>query len=68
MEKNLVSLIAPFYNGEKYLERFLKSVLSQTYYNVQFILVNDGSTDNSYDIVKKFEDELDKKFSEFIYS
>lgn len=67
MEKNLVSLIAPFYNGEKYLERFLKSVLSQTYYNVQFILVNDGSTDNSYDIVKKFEDELDKKFSEFIY-
>ena len=62
-----MSLIAPFYNGEKYLERFIKSVLSQTYNHIQFILINDGSTDNSYNIIKKYKKDLNEKFDEFIY-
>lgn len=65
--QNLVSLISPFYNAESFLERFLDSVLAQTYTNLQFILVNDGSTDNSNTIVDRFRPELEKKFAEFVY-
>ena len=58
MKSNIVTLIAPFYNAEDYLERFLISLLGQTYINVQVILVNDGSDDNSDDVVKRYTDCL----------
>ncbi len=67
LNKNLVSMIVPIYNGEKYLHRFLKSVISQTYDNVQLILVNDGSTDCSDSIIKSYACELKDKFTEYIY-
>lgn len=53
----LVSIIIPVYNVEKYLERCILSVINQTYSNLEIILVNDGSTDNS----AKLCDELAKK-------
>lgn len=43
----LVSVIVPIYNVEDYLEECLQSIIEQTYYNLQIILVDDGSTDNS---------------------
>lgn len=42
-----VSVIVPIYNGEKYIDRCCKSLLSQTYKNTEFILVDDGSVDNT---------------------
>lgn len=57
----LVSIIVPIYNVEKYLERCLDSILNQTYENIQVLLVNDGATDSSRAIAKKFEDR-DKRF------
>ncbi|MBX2959492.1 MAG: glycosyltransferase family 2 protein [Flavobacteriales bacterium] len=51
---NLVSIITPFYNTEKYLSRCIESVLKQSYINIQFILIDDGSTDNGYAIAKKY--------------
>ncbi len=45
--KNLISVIIPIYNTSKHLPRCLDSVLAQTYTNLQIILVDDGSTDNS---------------------
>ena len=45
-----VSIISPCYNGERYLNRFFDSLLIQNYKNVEFIFVDDGSTDNT----KKF--------------
>ena len=53
----LISVIVPIYNSEKYLERCVKSIQSQTYFNLEIILVNDGSTDNSLSLCKKFECE-----------
>lgn len=50
-----VSVIVPIYNVEKYLERCLKSIINQTYKNLEIILVNDGSPDNSLVICEKYK-------------
>ena len=55
--KPLISIIIPVYNLEKYIETCVRSLLCQTYSNIEIILVNDGSTDNSGVIC----DELSKK-------
>lgn len=52
----LVSVIIPMYNVEKYIDECIKSVINQTYKNLEIILINDGSTDNSYDICKKYSE------------
>lgn len=49
----LVSVIIPVYNGEKYLEEAIQSVLNQSYHPLDFILVDDGSEDGSARIAKK---------------
>lgn len=49
-----VSVIVPVYNSEKVLERCISSILAQTYNNIEIILVNDGSTDNSGDICNSY--------------
>lgn len=57
----MISVIVPIYNVSKYLEDCLQSILSQEYKDFEVLCINDGSTDNSADIVRKFE-ELDKRF------
>lgn len=47
----MISLILNVYNGEKYIDKCITSILSQTYNNFEFIIVNDGSTDNTKDII-----------------
>ncbi len=56
----LISVIVPIYNMEKYLEACLDSILSQTYENIEIILVDDGSTDKSAEICRKYA-EIDKR-------
>lgn len=53
----LVTVIIAVYNGEKYLSECIESVLNQTYKNLEIILVNDGSTDGSAEIIKKYEEK-----------
>ncbi|MBT8812006.1 glycosyltransferase family 2 protein [Lactobacillus delbrueckii subsp. bulgaricus] len=53
MESDLVSIIIPVYNCENYIEGCLDSVSHQSYHNLEIIVVNDGSTDNSGKIVKR---------------
>lgn len=55
-----ISVIIPVYNVESYLKRCIESVLKQSYSNLEVILVNDGSTDNSGDICNQFS-LLDKR-------
>ena len=50
----LISVIIPVYNAEKYLRKCLDSVLNQTYKNLEIIAVNDGSTDNSLQILNDY--------------
>ena len=50
----LVSIIVPVYNAAAYLERCVKSILQQTYAHIQLILVNDGSTDDSLAICRRY--------------
>ena len=50
-----VSVIVPIYNSEDVLDRCINSILNQTYRNIEIILINDGSTDKSINIMKKYE-------------
>lgn len=52
-EESLISIIVPVYNAEKYVHRCLKSIISQTYKNLEIIVVNDGSTDGTGDIINQ---------------
>jgi len=56
MSNRLVSIIIPIYNAEKYLEQCLDSVVNQTYKNLEIICINDGSKDDSLEILKKYTD------------
>ena len=52
--EDLVSIIIPVYNTEEYLAECLESLILQTYRNIEIILINDGSTDNSLSICKEY--------------
>ncbi|MBP3707033.1 MAG: glycosyltransferase family 2 protein [Clostridia bacterium] len=62
-KKRLVSIIIPAYNAEKYLQRCLESVVNQTYKNIEIIIVNDGSTDNTESIIIRYQ----KKYKSIKY-
>ena len=57
-----ISIIVPIYNAEKYLNKCIKSLINQTKENLEFILVNDGSTDSSEEIIKNYKDKRIKYF------
>jgi len=60
-EKNkpLISIITAVYNNEKYLEESIKSLQSQKYKNFEHIILDGGSTDNTLNIIRKYEDKID---------
>lgn len=60
----LITIIVPIYNMEKYLEKCLQSLCNQTYHNTEIILVNDGSSDGSAAICEKYR-QLDRRISVF---
>ena len=51
----MISIIIPVYNTSKYLHRCLDSILNQTFCDFELILINDGSTDNSLEILREYE-------------
>jgi putative colanic acid biosynthesis glycosyltransferase len=59
-----ISIVTVVYNGEKFLEKTIQSVLSQTYKNIEYIIIDGGSTDGTLDIIKRYEDKIDYWVSE----
>ena len=57
MKNQLLSVVMPVYNGEKYLKKAIDSILDQTYHNFEFIIINDGSTDRTAQILDNVKDE-----------
>lgn len=56
-QATLISIVIPVYNASQYLNECIDSILVQTYQNFEIILVDDGSTDNSIEIIKSYKDE-----------
>ena len=64
MNNELISIVVPIYNAEKYLEQCIDSILNQSYKNIEVLLVNDGSIDNSKEIIDKYE-KIDNRIKVF---
>ncbi|MDO9000765.1 MAG: glycosyltransferase family 2 protein [Bacteroidota bacterium] len=56
MDSPLVTILMPVYNADFFLKRAMDSILEQTYSNIEFLIINDGSTDNSLSIIKSYSD------------
>ncbi len=59
-----VSILIPLYNSEKYIDETLNSALNQTWENIEIIVVDDGSSDSSLEIAKKYESDVVKVYSQ----
>lgn len=67
MAKDLCTIIIPAFNHETYIAECLESIISQTYNNIELIIINDGSTDNTEKVIKYYEDTLKRRFTNYIY-
>ncbi len=63
-DKPLVSIITAIFNGKKAIEKTIQSVLNQTYDNIEYIIIDGGSTDGTLDIIKNYEAKIDYWLSE----
>lgn len=59
-----VSIITVVYNGEKYIEECIKSVLSQTYKDIEYLLIDGNSTDRTFSVAQKYQSQIDILISE----
>lgn len=64
-ELPLVSIAIPCYNHEKYVEETIQSVIDQDYKNIELIVIDDGSTDNSVEVIQKMKLACEERFSRF---
>ena len=57
MDSNIkFSVIVPLYNKANYIKKTITSILNQTYFNFEIIIIDDGSTDNSLEVVREIKD------------
>lgn len=61
MDKELISIIVPIYNGEKFIKRIYNNIINQSYKPIELILVNDGSTDESQKLIENTVKGHDQK-------
>ncbi|NQZ78099.1 MAG: glycosyltransferase family 2 protein [Ekhidna sp.] len=64
MNNPLLSVIMPVFNGEKYIAAAIQSVLNQSYDNLELLIINDGSTDSSQEVISTFDDSRIRCFQQ----
>ena len=57
-KKPLITIVTVVYNGQEHLEETILSIINQTYSNVEFIIIDGGSTDNTLKIIQKYSNKL----------
>ncbi|MGN1091551.1 MAG: glycosyltransferase family 2 protein [Alphaproteobacteria bacterium] len=67
MSEPLISVIIPSYNHENYVQTTIRSVIEQTYQNIELIMIDDGSKDTTFEKIKEMENECKKRFVRFVY-
>lgn len=60
MQKKMISIVTPVYNAEKFIDETINSVLTQTYAHFEWLLVEDHSSDNSYDLINSYAKKDDR--------
>ena len=63
-DKPLITIVTIVFNGEQFLEKTIQSVINQTYDNVEYIIIDGGSTDGTLDVIKSYEHAIDYWVSE----
>ncbi|MDY2938244.1 MAG: glycosyltransferase family A protein [Fusicatenibacter sp.] len=64
---SLVSIVTPCYNGEKYIGRFLDSIIRQSYPKLELVIINDGSTDETERVIYDYQEKLEQRDIQFVY-
>ena len=59
---DLISVIIPAYNHERYVEECIRSIMAQTYRNIELIVIDDGSTDGTFAKLQELKPECEKRF------
>lgn len=59
----LVSVIVPAYNHERYVQETIRSIIAQTYINIELLVIDDGSTDSTFAKIRELEDECHQRFA-----
>lgn len=63
---DLVSVLIPAYNHERYIEECIRSIIAQTYENIELLVIDDGSTDKTFEILQSLKPECEKRFKRVV--
>jgi len=62
----MVSIVTPCYNGSRFIDLYMKGIMEQTYHNIELIIIDDGSVDNSFEKLKNWKEKLKHKGIKYI--
>lgn len=65
-KNSLISVLMPAYNHEKYVQEAIQSIIDQSYQNIELIVIDDGSKDNTLNVIKGMKEICDKRFEHFV--
>ncbi len=67
-DNELISVIIPTYNHERYVQETIRSIINQTYKNLELIIIDDGSSDNTWEKINELKKECEKRFVRIVFT